>query len=85
MAECRYVFGETPREIHVHARPSISDEPFYVATAYVVEDNGHTLREVRDANGQAVELPASSEDAALGRAVALLEVRHGQRGEPMEA
>jgi hypothetical protein len=49
-----------------------------VATAYIVKDEGRVIQPLGDRAGSLIQLPATQEVDALGRAVRYLEKRFGQ-------
>lgn len=85
MAEYGYMFGSTPCEIHVLlVAGSLTGDVLHVADLYVVESDGHHLRQVGDANSKPLKSWGSSEDEALERAIELLERRFGPKGESLK-
>jgi hypothetical protein len=73
-------FGVVPCLIEIRAHPAVDGSFVYLATCYVIEEDGHALRPVGDAEGEVIELPGGDEDSALSRASNYLEGRFGPSG-----
>jgi hypothetical protein len=79
MSEHVFTFGGVPCLIVSQAHPATTGFG-YVATPYVMKDEGRVLQPVGDRRGALIQLPASQEVDAVGRAVRYLEKRFGDQG-----
>lgn len=80
MRRYRAVFGESSIEIQIQGRPLGPGETVYEGAASLVDPDA--VRVITSESGEPIQLPASSEPAALGRIVGYLERRFGvRRGE----
>lgn len=74
-------FGALSCEIEVEAKPTVGGQPVYVASAFISEDDGDTLRPVYK-GGRPVELPQADEASAVNRLAAFLERKIGTLAAP---
>jgi hypothetical protein len=76
VSEHYFTFGGVPCLIISQAQPAMQGFA-YVATMFVMKDEGRTLQPIGDRHGDIVELPATQDVDAVGRAVNYLTKRFG--------
>jgi hypothetical protein len=81
MADHEYTFGDTHCLIAVQGRPILTGGAVYIATPFLVLDEGRELQGIGDKEGKQLELPAGAEVDAVERASRYLEERFGIRAD----
>lgn len=79
MSEHLFTFGGVPCLVVSQAHP-LTRGFGYVATMYLLKDDGRVVQPLGDRSGVVIQLPATQEVDAVGRAVRYLESRFGEQG-----